>query len=248
MDEMSKYQLVKKAIDKLDVYGLLEGGAPDDEFDSESKEISDRISENDSIIQIAEVITDVFNKAFDLHDKPSVYYSTAEEIRHLLTGESLDDINSIGTRETKMKKSFCFSKDLFPQIPVPHDCIIKSIHIENQCIVFDFEDDLSSYDSIAYWFPQAKTLTIRYHFSEDLSYSIYKWVKPNLFFKNGGYKCLADSVMDKNHSTLLNLTKSELEYIDHYVGYGYEGYSLFINLGPVVLACNVDVIEYEWKD
>jgi len=38
---MSKYQLVKKAIDKLDVYGLLEGGAPDDEFDSESKEIAD---------------------------------------------------------------------------------------------------------------------------------------------------------------------------------------------------------------
>ena len=99
MSEMSKYQLVKKAIDKLDVYGLLEGGAPDDEFDSESKEISDRISENDSIIQIAEVITDVFNKAFDLHDKPSVYYSTAEEIRHLLTGESLDEIICIGKRE-----------------------------------------------------------------------------------------------------------------------------------------------------
>ena len=99
MDEMSKYQLVKKAIDELDVYRLLEGGAPDDEFDSESKEISDRISENDSIIQIAEVITDVFNKAFDLHDKPSVYYSTAEEIRHLLTGESLDEIICIGKRE-----------------------------------------------------------------------------------------------------------------------------------------------------
>lgn len=96
---MSKYQLVKKAIDGLDVYGLLEGGAPDDEFDSESKEISDRISENDSIIQIAEVITDVFNRAFDLHDKPSVYYSTAEEIRHLLTGEILDEIICIGKRE-----------------------------------------------------------------------------------------------------------------------------------------------------
>lgn len=99
MSEMSKYQLVKKAIDELDVYGLLEGGAPDDEFDSESKEISDRISESNSIIQIAEVITDVFNKAFDLHEKPSVYYSTAEEIRHLLTGESLDEIICIGKRE-----------------------------------------------------------------------------------------------------------------------------------------------------
>ena len=88
MEEMSKYQLVKKAIDELDVYGLLEGGAPDDEFDSESKEIADRISESDSIIEIAKVITDVFNKAFDLHDKPSLYYSTAEEIKHLLTGES----------------------------------------------------------------------------------------------------------------------------------------------------------------
>ena len=88
MNEISKYQLVKKAIDKLDVYGLLEGGGPDDEFDSESKEIADRISESDSIIQIAEVITDVFNKAFDLHDKPSAYYSTAEEIKRLLLASS----------------------------------------------------------------------------------------------------------------------------------------------------------------
>ena len=90
MNEMSKYQLVKKAIDKLDVYGLLEGGAPDDEFDSESKEIADRISESDSVMQIAEVITDVFNKAFDLHDKPSVYYSTAEEIKHLLFASKIE--------------------------------------------------------------------------------------------------------------------------------------------------------------
>ena len=26
------------------------------------------------------------------------------------------------------------------------------------------------------------------------------------------------------------------------------GYSIFIDLGQVVLACDVDVIEYEWKD
>jgi hypothetical protein len=46
----------------------------------------------------------------------------------------------------------------------------------------------------------------------------------------------------------LNLTKSKLEYIDHHVGYGYGWYSIFIDLGQVVLACDVDVIEYEWKD
>ena len=90
MNEISKYQLVKQAIDKLDVYGLLEGGGPDDEFDSESKEIADRLSESDSVIQIAEVITDVFNKAFDLHDKPSVYFSTAEEIKHLLFASKIE--------------------------------------------------------------------------------------------------------------------------------------------------------------
>lgn len=147
-----------------------------------------------------------------------------------------------------MKKSFCLSKDLFPIIPVPHDCVIKSIRIDNQCLVFEFEDELSSNDSIAYWFPKAKTLTIRYHFSEDIEYSIFKKVKPNLFFKNGGYKCLTDSLSDENYSTLLNLTNSKLEYIDHHVGYGYGGYSIYIDLGHVVLACDVDVIEYEWKD
>ena len=53
---------------------------------------------------------------------------------------------------------------------------------------------------------------------------------------------------DENHTTLLNLAKPKLEYIGHYVGYN----SIIIDLysasqGRVVLECEADIVEYEWK-
>ncbi len=41
---MTKYLIVKKYIDEMNYCSLLSGGAPDNEFDSESQEISDRIT------------------------------------------------------------------------------------------------------------------------------------------------------------------------------------------------------------
>ena len=149
--------------------------------------------------------------------------------------------------------SYSLTTDNLPTIPVPHDCIIKEIRIENQCVVFVFEDDISDYESIAYWHPQAKSLIIRYHFTESVwYYDIYRWVKPNLSHKQGCYKFLTDG-LDEKHTTLLSLTKSRLEYIDHYVGFGYGGHSVIIKLysaakGEIIMAGDVDVIEYDWKD
>ena len=64
MSKKSPYQIVKQAIDEFDVYGLLEQGAPKDEFEEEALLITERISQNDSIQQIASVIAEVFNKEF----------------------------------------------------------------------------------------------------------------------------------------------------------------------------------------
>ena len=59
-----KFKIVKKYVDEYDYYGLLRDGAPDDEFISEALRISDRISEDNTIEQIAAIIADVFHLAF----------------------------------------------------------------------------------------------------------------------------------------------------------------------------------------
>ena len=85
----SKYQIVKTVIDDLDLYGLLAGGAPADEFDSESREIANRITKDITPHQIAGVIANVFNKAFDLHAQDDEFTEPASRIWALLqSGDS----------------------------------------------------------------------------------------------------------------------------------------------------------------
>lgn len=76
----NKYRIVKKYIDEYDYYCLLSEGAPDDEFASESLRISDRISENSTIEQIAATIADVFHLAFGNEEHPEHYLSVAQKI------------------------------------------------------------------------------------------------------------------------------------------------------------------------
>ena len=56
----NRFHVVKKYIDQMDYYGLLASGAPSNEFDIESKEISARISDDHSVQDIAEIIASVF--------------------------------------------------------------------------------------------------------------------------------------------------------------------------------------------
>lgn len=87
----SVFRVVKSVIDELDVYGLLEGGAPSNEFDIESREISHRISKNHSPEKIASVIAKVFSKYFDLHSRPSEYIKAATKIKELLLQKEVRD-------------------------------------------------------------------------------------------------------------------------------------------------------------
>lgn len=75
-----KFKTVKKYIDEYDYYALLRDGAPDDEFISESLRISDRISEDSTIEQIAAIIADVFHLAFGNEEHPEHYLTVAQEI------------------------------------------------------------------------------------------------------------------------------------------------------------------------
>ena len=80
-----KFLVVKKYIDQMDYYALLASGAPSDEFDMESKEISARIRDDHSAQDIAEIITLVFNKCFGEHDDATVFLAVAEQIEKELS-------------------------------------------------------------------------------------------------------------------------------------------------------------------
>ncbi len=56
------YSVVKKNIDALDCYHLLEGGAPDDEFDIEIEDICNRIKPECGAEDISNIINSVFKR------------------------------------------------------------------------------------------------------------------------------------------------------------------------------------------
>jgi hypothetical protein len=68
----------------MDYYALLASGAPSDEFDMESNEISARIRYEYSAQDIAEIIASVFNEYFDEHDDTTVFMPVAEQIKNEL--------------------------------------------------------------------------------------------------------------------------------------------------------------------
>lgn len=69
-------------------------------------------------------------------------------------------------------------------------------------------------------------------------------MKPTLFLRNGGYKCLT-GYKKGNHEELLKLSKYNLEYLHHYVAYKELIIVLCANT-EIVLKLGVDTIEYEW--
>ncbi len=77
----NQFRIVKKWIDTMDYYDLLASGAPKDEFDSESREISRRINPQMSAQQIADIIAEVFNVNFGEDTSIDYFLPIAEAIQ-----------------------------------------------------------------------------------------------------------------------------------------------------------------------
>ena len=84
---MSKFNIVKKYIDSIDYYSLLSGGAPDDEFDNESRAIARLISTESTVEEISDIIANVFQRAFGNTENGTDYINVATKIRRELSGE-----------------------------------------------------------------------------------------------------------------------------------------------------------------
>ena len=138
-----------------------------------------------------------------------------------------------------MAETYYLNGNLLPTIPVPHDCVIKKVRLEDQYIIFEFEDDISRYDSIKNFKPELKSLIIKYHLLNDGDFSIYKWKKPSGFSnKNGRYDCVDNHIITK-------MSDGRLEYLYHYIGYRSIIIKLFSN-GFIMIDADADYIEFEW--
>ena len=74
------YRVVKKNIDALDCYHLLEGGAPDDEFDIETDDICRKIKPECCTEDIAEIIAEVFMRWLGVEYSKEKLLPMSEEI------------------------------------------------------------------------------------------------------------------------------------------------------------------------
>ena len=83
---MSYYRIIKKHIDEMDYYSLLLHGAPGDEFDAESSEISRKITGNQTETDIAQIIAEVFNSSFARNDPTDFFTDCARKIYDELKG------------------------------------------------------------------------------------------------------------------------------------------------------------------
>ena len=84
---MSKFSQVKRQIDRLDPENLLASHAPQDEYDAESRKISEQISHFDAPAQIATVIAAVMQNAFGKPESPARFSETALAVRRALAYE-----------------------------------------------------------------------------------------------------------------------------------------------------------------
>ena len=129
-----------------------------------------------------------------------------------------------------MKEIFYLNKNELPTLPYIHDCVIKEIELNDEYLIFKFEDDISDYDSILN--KNYKSLIIKYHLIENLF--VYKSKR---LFNKEYYYLLEDNKINK---------LKDLEYLYQYVDF----YSLIIKIvrgrDYYIFDLDVDYIEYEW--
>ena len=143
------------------------------------------------------------------------------------------------------KDTYHLNTNVMPTIPVPHDCVIKEIVLEEDILTFVFEDDITYHDSIKSICPDSdfKSLVIKFHLLDNI-YDISMFVKnkTNRYHTTSLYK---EIFLSEDKYALLNLPKNRLEYLSHNVGYCSIIVKLWSNRS-IVLDMTVDQVEYEW--
>ena len=83
--EMNKFTIVKEVVDQYDFDGLLDWGRPIGEYDIVSGMISDAITEDSSIEEIATISQDIFNSIFGYGHEPDSCIMLASQIKEAMS-------------------------------------------------------------------------------------------------------------------------------------------------------------------
>ena len=147
-----------------------------------------------------------------------------------------------------MRETYYLNHKNLPTIPEPHDCIIKEIRLEEEKLIFIFEDDISYHESIEYTRPEAKTLTITFHLKCGIyDINLLKRNKPYRLFRTAGIYREMD--LSKSTAALLDLPDLELSYLYHYVRYNAMVIELnALRASSVILELTTDYVEFDWID
>ena len=138
-----------------------------------------------------------------------------------------------------MIERYALIQETLPTLPTPHDCIISRIELDEQFIVFYFEENIAAHDSIKAIRPNAQSLIIRYHLTEHKAYAFYEWRRGiRLFFPSGYYK-------EIQKPDLNQFTSVKLEYLYQHIDYSSIIITLF-SRGYIILKAEIDYAEYEW--
>ena len=137
-----------------------------------------------------------------------------------------------------MKETYYLNGEVLPAMPVPHDCLIEKISVEDEWLVFAFEDDINRHDRANPIKENARSLVIRFHLADE-TYSLYKYRKPFLRFLGEG------AFVGLKPEKLFGMPAGSLEYVEPFVGYNSIVIKMF-SQAEVVLEASVDRVEYEW--
>ena len=138
-----------------------------------------------------------------------------------------------------MKKTYKLTNKNYPIIPTPHDCIIKEFIIKEFELDFVFGEDLGEYDYTRLWYPNAKTLTMRFMSNEKIAFDVYEVLDEDN--KIGSMK------IQKEDNLLNSFNGKEIWYLYHWIGPGmiikifnYE------ELKHYYIEINCDMVITEW--
>ena len=86
---MELLNLISTVICDLDPMGLLAGGAPEDEYEPEIREIGERITPELSAEEIASLMAEVFSRMFSVEEPAEKYLTAAKGVRDALQGKTV---------------------------------------------------------------------------------------------------------------------------------------------------------------
>ena len=131
--------------------------------------------------------------------------------------------------------------DITESIPIPHDCVITRISVEHDYLLFSFESELYTHESIQVIHPSANSLIMRFHLTRYPQMAVYRLYERRFGRFRKGYRLLKDQ-------TLFHITgqkNSPLEYLYHFVGAREMIIHLSGKCNYVLYVC-ADAVEFNW--